>query len=105
LAGHLRHVNPSFAFFSDPGAGQISSIKLQEAGSRCGRRGRLEIKRAVDQLSPAELAELVAYVRELDSAAWDEQIDRDAANGKLDFLFEEADAARATGTMRDWPEA
>jgi len=62
-----------------------------------------EIKSAVDALSPAELAELATYVRERDSAAWDAQIEQDAATGKLDFLFEEADTARTNGTLRDWP--
>ena len=63
----------------------------------------LEIKSAVDALSPAELAELATYVRERDSAAWDAQIEEDAAAGKLDFLFEEADEARKNGTLGDWP--
>ena len=63
----------------------------------------LEIKSAVDALSPAELAELASYVRERDSSAWDAQIEQDAAAGKLDFLFEEADAARTSGTLQDWP--
>jgi len=62
-----------------------------------------EIKSAVDALSPAELAELATYVRERDSAAWDAQIEEDAATGKLDSLFEEAEAARTSGTLRDWP--
>lgn len=57
----------------------------------------------MDALSPAELAELAAYVRERDSAAWDAQIEEDAATGKLDFLFEEADEARKNGTLRNWP--
>ena len=63
----------------------------------------LEIKRAVDALSPAELAELVTYVRERDSAAWDAEIEQDATAGKLDLLFEEAEEARASGGLRDWP--
>lgn len=63
-----------------------------------------EIKSAVDALSPSELAELATYIRERDSAAWDAQIEQDAAAGKLDFLFEEADAARTSGTLRDWPD-
>jgi len=49
------------------------------------------------------LAELAIYVRERDSAAWDAQIEEDAATGKLDFLFEEAEAAQASGNLRDWP--
>ena len=63
----------------------------------------LEIKRAVDALSSVELADLAAYVRERDTAAWDAQIEEDAAAGKLDFLFEEAEAERANGELRDWP--
>ena len=62
-----------------------------------------EIKSAVDALSPAELAELAIYIRERDSAAWDAQIEEDAATGKLDFLFEEAEATRVSGNLRDWP--
>jgi hypothetical protein len=36
-----------------------------------------EIKTAVDALSTEELAELAAFLRELDNAAWDRQIDAD----------------------------
>jgi hypothetical protein len=53
-----------------------------------------EIKTAVRQLSPKELAELAAFVSKQDNAAWDEQIEQDAASGKLDFLFQEADNER-----------
>jgi hypothetical protein len=63
-----------------------------------------EIKSAVRELSPKELAELAAFVLEQDSAAWDEQIEQDAASGKLDFLFQEADNERQAGKLRDWPE-
>ena len=62
-----------------------------------------EIKSAVRELSPAELAELAAFVAKQNSAAWDAQMEEDAAAGKLDFLFEEADRERAAGTLRDWP--
>lgn len=64
--------------------------------------GLSEIKSAVDKLSPNELAELVAFIRERDSRAWDQQLERDSASGKLDFLFEEA--ARQRSQMRDWPQ-
>jgi len=63
-----------------------------------------EIKSAVRELSPKELAELAAFVSEQDNAAWDEQIEQDAASGKLDFLFQEADNERQAGKLRDWPE-
>lgn len=63
-----------------------------------------EIKTAVRQLSPKELAELTAFISEQDNAAWDKQMEQDAASGKLDFLFEEAERERAAGKLRSWPE-
>jgi hypothetical protein len=63
-----------------------------------------EIKRAVRLLSPRELAELAAFISEHDSAEWDKQMEQDAAGGKLDFLFEEAERERAAGKLRDWPK-
>jgi hypothetical protein len=63
-----------------------------------------EIKSAVRELSPKELAELAKFIAEQDNAAWDRQMDADAAGGNLDFLFEEAERERATGQLRDWPE-
>jgi hypothetical protein len=42
-------------------------------------------------------------VEEIEAARWDEQIDRDSAAGRLDFLFEEAESESAHGLLRDWP--
>ena len=56
-----------------------------------------EIKSAVRELSPKELAELAAFISKQDNAAWNEQIEDDAASGKLDFLFDEADRDRIPG--------
>ena len=63
-----------------------------------------EIKQAVTKLPPEEVTVLTAFLVELDNAAWDKQIEADAASGKLDFLFEEAEKERTRGTLRDWPE-
>ena len=35
---------------------------------------------------------------------WDKQIDSDSKSGKLDFLFEEAEAEDAKGELREWPK-
>ncbi len=64
-----------------------------------------EIKNAIERLSAKELAELAAFVYDRDNAAWDKQIEEDAAAGKLGFLFEEAERAEREGTLRDWPPA
>ena len=66
--------------------------------------GLTEIKSAVRELSPTELTELAKFILEEDNAAWTKQMDEDAAAGKLDFLFDEADKERATGKLHDWPE-
>ena len=63
-----------------------------------------EIKSAVRELSPKELAELTAFISEQDNAVWREQMEQDSASGKLDFLFQEADAERQAGKLRDWPQ-
>jgi hypothetical protein len=63
-----------------------------------------EIKKAVGQLSPRELAELAAFISEQDNAAWDAQMEQDAASSRLDFLFQEAEHERAAGKLRDWPK-
>jgi len=62
-----------------------------------------EIKSAVRELSPKELAELAAFILKQDNVAWTRQIQDDAAGGKLDFLFDEADRERSARQLRDWP--
>lgn len=57
----------------------------------------MEIRSAMRQLPPKDLAELAAFILDQDNAAWDKQIEQDAASGKLDFLFEEAERERAAG--------
>lgn len=59
-----------------------------------------EIKEAIGKLRPEERTALTAFLVQQDNAAWDQQIDRDAASGKLDRLFEEADEEAG---LRDWP--
>ena len=63
-----------------------------------------EIKSAVRELSPKELAELAAFILKQDNAVWTRQIDDHASGGKLNFLFDEADRERAVGQLRVWPE-
>ena len=50
------------------------------------------------------MAELAAFISEQDNAAWDAQIEHDAAAGKLDFLFQEAERERTAGKLREWPK-
>jgi hypothetical protein len=48
------------------------------------------LKAEISELSPAEFAELLVWLREYEADEWDRQIERDANAGKLDRLAEEA---------------
>ena len=62
-----------------------------------------EIETAIQALPPEEYHRLVQWFRAREQARWDDQMDRDSASGKLDFLFEEADRESAQGLLREWP--
>jgi hypothetical protein len=49
-----------------------------------------ELEKAVAELPPDKLARFEAWFEKFVADAWDKQIARDAANGKLDKLFEGA---------------
>jgi len=49
-----------------------------------------EIEAAVRRLSAQELDAFRAWFAEFDAAAWDRQIERDIAAGRLDALADEA---------------
>lgn len=62
-----------------------------------GRRGYiitmttvLEIERAIEQLPSDQFSTIHDWIVERDWRMWDAQIERDSADGKLDFLVDEA---------------
>lgn len=55
------------------------------------------LESAVAQLSPNELAQFRQWFALFDADAWDEQIEADAAAGKLDALAQEALAEYHSG--------
>ena len=59
------------------------------------------IKAQIEALSPEDFARLREWIAEKDWQRWDEQVEKDAASGTLDFLREEALAAKAKGQLRD----
>ena len=60
--------------------------------------GKIEkIEQDVQALSPDELAQFRAWFLEYDWAAWDRQIERDAASGGLDDLAAKALRDHAAG--------
>jgi hypothetical protein len=58
------------------------------------------LEEEIERLSPAELAELQEWLAEREADAWDREIERDAASGKLDKLFEKSMADHRAG-VRD----
>lgn len=64
-----------------------------------------QIEAEIAKLSPDEVRQVALWLAEHDATLWSRQIDADAEAGRLNFLFEEADAERTQGTLRDWPPA
>lgn len=62
-----------------------------------------EIETIIANLSPEEYRRFLEWFRAREQARWDDQLDRDSAAGKLDFLFREAESESAQGLLRDWP--
>jgi hypothetical protein len=60
-----------------------------------------EIEDAIRQLRDDELAALRAWFAEFDAAAWDRQIERDSAEGRLDALADEAHRDAREGRCTD----
>jgi hypothetical protein len=64
----------------------------------------LEIKAAIEKLSPRDYAELMAMLHPPVDDDWDRQMMADAAAGRLDRLFEDAGADIAAGRSRPLEE-
>ena len=61
----------------------------------------VEIQKAVDALSPKDLAKLAAYIARHDKLIWDEQIERDFSRGgkhagAIERIDSEIDAGKFT---------
>lgn len=63
---------------------------------------RLEsIEEQIQALSPEELAELREWFLEREAEQWDREIERDAASGRLDKLFEKSFSDHRSGKSRE----
>lgn len=60
-----------------------------------------EIQSAIISLAPEEYARLRQWFAERDWKQWDQEIEADAASGKLDFLIEEAVTEKDQGHLRE----
>jgi len=62
-----------------------------------------QIKRAIDQLSFEERAEVAAWLHGWEDDNWDAQLKRDIAEGKLDAVLREVDEDIQAGRLTDMP--
>jgi hypothetical protein len=62
-----------------------------------------ELEAAIANLPPDDYRRIAEWFRAREQARWDEEMDRDSIEGKLDFLFNEAETESAQGLLRDWP--
>jgi hypothetical protein len=59
------------------------------------------LEEEIERLSPEELAELRVWLDEREAEAWDREIERDAASGKLKKLFEKSVIDHRAGKSRE----
>lgn len=64
----------------------------------------LEITTAIRELPKEEFWNLAEWFDEIKATAWDDEMQADAAAGKLDSLFAEAEVAVAKGSTTAWPK-
>jgi hypothetical protein len=85
-----RHVMPVRGIGHRPQMSYISAMTTAE-----------DIRKAVEQLAPRELARFRAWFEAFDAAQFDAAIERDARAGKLDAHADEALAAHRAGRSRE----
>jgi hypothetical protein len=61
-----------------------------------------QLEAEIESLSPQEFVKLRNWLLEKDWAAWDRQIEEDSASGRLDRLFEEAEADHRAGKSTEF---
>jgi len=59
-----------------------------------------DIKQEIEKLSEEEYRQIRNWLLEKDWAKWDEEIERDSAEGKLDFLIKGAKKAKRQGKLK-----
>ena len=59
------------------------------------------LKAEIEALPEEDFIRLREWFAEKDWQHWDERLEKDVAAGKLDFLRDEAKAAKAEGKLRD----
>ncbi|HMG06306.1 MAG TPA: hypothetical protein VK581_12680 [Chthoniobacterales bacterium] len=92
---------------------EVAERRVSSRGQRLRRRFAADtipngmsvdqIKRAIDQLSFEERAEVAAWLHGWEDDNWDAQLKRDIAEGKLDAVLREVDEDIQAGRLTDMP--
>ena len=61
-----------------------------------------EIQRAILGLPKADYVQLRNWLNEVDWEEWEQQIDADASNGRLEFLIAEAEEAKEHEMLQEF---
>ena len=84
---------------SEPEDQTLRSVRMAQ---EIGIMTKVEaLEEEIGKLSATELAELREWFAERDAEEWDREIERDAASGKLDTLFEKSMADHLAGKSRE----
>ena len=59
-----------------------------------------DIKQEIEKLSEDEYRQIRNWLLEKDWGKWDEEIERDSQEGKLNFLIEQARKAKREGRLK-----
>jgi len=59
------------------------------------------LEEEIKKLSPEEMAQLRDWLLERDAEQWDQEIERDAASGRLDQVFKKSLADHRAGKSRE----
>jgi hypothetical protein len=60
------------------------------------------VRKAIENLSAEEYAQLRQWFFDRDSEKWDREIEKDSKSGKLDFLIGEALNEKRQGKLKDF---
>jgi hypothetical protein len=72
-------------------------LTAREAECRVKFMSVKEIEAAISRLSPGDLAELMAWLQDHAARLWDEQIEKDLREGRLDALLAEVNNEYESG--------
>jgi hypothetical protein len=59
-----------------------------------------DIKHAIEKLTEEEYKQIRNWLLEKDWAKWDEEIELDSEEGRIDFLIEQAKKAKREGKLK-----